>query len=288
MNRVFFVVLAKLKLKFAKHLKKRQKNRIIRDNHKNKEITMPKFFVTSEDIHQEEIKITGKDVNHIKNVLRKKIGEELTICNQDLSTDYLCKIIGMQEDSIQCHIIKQLETNSEANIKVSIFQGLPKADKMEWVIQKAVELGVYDITPIEMKRCVVKLTDKDKIKKLQRWQKIAEVAAKQSGRNRIPSINKIESIKNICNLCSDYDIVIVAYENEKENKLKYELQKLKHLPTEDFKIAVLIGPEGGIDASEIQCLKEKGAKIVTLGNRILRTETVALNVLSIIMYELEI
>ena len=249
---------------------------------------MPKFFVTSEDIHQEEIKIIGKDVNHIKNVLRKKIGEELTICNQDLSTDYLCKIIGMQEDSIQCHIIKQLETNSEANIKVSIFQGLPKADKMEWVIQKAVELGVYDITPIEMKRCVVKLTDKDKIKKLQRWQKIAEVAAKQSGRNRIPSINKIESIKNICNLCSDYDIVIVAYENEKENKLKYELQKLKHLPTEDFKIAVLIGPEGGIDASEIQWLKEKGAKIVTLGNRILRTETVALNVLSVIMYELEI
>ena len=249
---------------------------------------MPKFFVTSEDIHQEEIKITGKDVNHIKNVLRKKIGEELTICNQDLSTDYLCKIIRMQEDSIQCHIIKQLDTNSEANIKVSIFQGLPKADKMEWVIQKAVELGVYDITPIEMKRCVVKLTDKDKIKKLQRWQKIAEVAAKQSGRNRIPSINKIESIKNICNLCSDYDIVIVAYENEKENKLKYELQKLKHLPTEDFKIAVLIGPEGGIDASEIQLLKEKGAKIVTLGNRILRTETVALNVLSIIMYELEI
>ena len=249
---------------------------------------MPKFFVTSEDIHQEEIKITGKDVNHIKNVLRKKIGEELTICNQDLSTDYLCKIIRMQEDSIQCHIIKQLDTNSEANIKVSIFQGLPKADKMEWVIQKAVELGVYDITPIEMKRCVVKLTDKDKIKKLQRWQKIAEVAAKQSGRNRIPSINKIESIKNICNLCSDYDIVIVAYENEKENKLKYELQKLKDLPTEDFKIAVLIGPEGGIDASEIQLLKEKEAKIVTLGNRILRTETVALNVLSIIMYELEI
>ena len=249
---------------------------------------MPKFFVTSEDIHQEEIKITGKDVNHIKNVLRKKIGEELTICNQDLSTDYLCNIIEMEEDSIQCHIIKQLETNSEANIKVSIFQGLPKADKMEWVIQKAVELGVYDITPIEMKRCVVKLTDKDKIKKLQRWQKIAEVAAKQSGRNRIPSINKIESIKNICNLCSDYDIVIVAYENEKENKLKYELQKLKHLPTEDFKIAVLIGPEGGIDASEIQLLKEKEAKIVTLGNRILSTETVALNVLSIIMYELEI
>ena len=162
---------------------------------------------------------------------------------------------------------------------------MPKADKMEWVIQKAVELGVFDITPIEMKRCVVKLADKDKMKKLQRWQKIAEVAAKQCGRNRIPTINNIQSIKNICNLCTEYDIVIVAYENEKQNKLKYELEKLDH--NKELKIAVLIGPEGGIDVSEIQQLKENGAKIVTLGNRILRTETVALHVLSVIMYELE-
>lgn len=248
---------------------------------------MSKFFVTSEDIHQEEIKIIGKDVNHIKNVLRKKIGEELTICNQDISTDYLCKITGMQEDRIQCHIIKQLETNSEANIKVSIFQGLPKADKMEWVIQKAVELGVYDITPIEMKRCVVKLTEKDKIRKLQRWQKIAEVAAKQSGRNRIPKINDLISIKNICHLCMEYDIVIVAYEKEEQNKLKYELQKVKEKKVSDLKIAILIGPEGGIDEQEIHMLKESGSKTVTLGNRILRTETVALNILSNIMYEFE-
>lgn len=246
---------------------------------------MSKFFVTSKSIKDNEIKIKGKDINHIKNVLRKKIGEELTICNQDDTINYLGKIIKIEEDFIQCKIVKELESNSESNIKVTILQGLPKADKMEWVIQKAVELGVFDITPIEMKRCVVKLADKDKMKKLQRWQKIAEVAAKQCGRNRIPTINNIQSIKNICNLCTEYDIVIVAYENEKQNKLKYELEKLDY--NKELKIAVLIGPEGGIDVSEIQQLKENGAKIVTLGNRILRTETVALHVLSVIMYELE-
>lgn len=248
---------------------------------------MPKFFVTDENINNNKIRIVGEDVNHIKNVLRKKMGDQLTICNADIANDYLCEIVELEEDEIKCNILERLETNSESNIKVTILQGLPKADKMELVIQKAVELGVYDITPVEMKRCVVKLTDKDKVKKLQRWQKIAEVAAKQSGRNRIPQINDMISVKNVCNLCTEYDIVIVAYENEKENKLKYELEKLKEKQINDLKIAVLIGPEGGIDKEEIDRLKESGSKIVTLGNRILRTETVALNILSIIMYEFE-
>ena len=248
---------------------------------------MPKFFVTNKCINNTEIIIKGEDINHIKNVLRKKIGDSITICNTDISTDYLCEIKKIEEDAIKCNILNKLENNTESNIKVTILQGLPKADKMELIIQKAVELGAYDITPLEMKRCVVKLTDKDKTKKLQRWQKIAEVASKQSGRNRIPKINEIKPIQNICNLCHEYDIVIVAYENEKENKLKYELEKLKIGQTQNPKIAVLVGPEGGIDDSEIKLLKENGAKIVTLGNRILRTETVALSVLSIIMYELE-
>lgn len=248
---------------------------------------MPKFFVKNNCIQNNEIQMIGEDINHIKNVLRKKIGDELTICNADISVDYLCKIAKIEEDRIQCDILEKLETNAESNVKVTILQGLPKADKMELVIQKAVELGVYDITPIEMKRCIVKLTDKDKTKKLQRWQKIAEVAAKQSGRNRIPKINDIESVKNICNLCTEYDIVIVAYENEKENKLKYELEKIKSKQTQNLKIAILIGPEGGIDKEEINLLKENGIKTVTLGNRILRTETVALSILSIIMYEFE-
>ena len=248
---------------------------------------MPKFFITNEAIKEEKIEIKNKDVNHIKNVLRKKQGDILTICNTDNLKNYLCKITKLDDEKIQLEIIQEIENNCESNIKVSIFQGLPKADKMELIIQKCVELGVYDITPVEMKRCIVKLNEKDKIKKIQRWQKISEVASKQCGRNMIPKINNIISIKNICQVCSNYDIVIVAYEEEKQNKIKEELKKLKNNQNSDIKIAVLIGPEGGIDLEEIENLKKQGAKIVTLGDRILRTETVALNILSIIMYEFE-
>ena len=205
---------------------------------------MTKFFISSQNINNNQIKITGEDVNHIKNVLRKKKGNQITVCNKDISTDYLCTISELNEDVIKCEIIEELKNDAEPKIQVSIFQGLPKADKMELIIQKAVELGAYDILPVEMERCVVKLNEKDKIKKLQRWQKIAEVASKQSGRNKIPQINPIISIKSICNSCVEYDIVIVAYENEKENKLKYELQELKKSKKDNLKIAILIGPEG--------------------------------------------
>ena len=191
----------------------------------------------------------------------------------------------MQEDSIQCHIIKQLDTNSEANIKVSIFQGLPKADKMEWVIQKAVELGVYDITPIEMKRCVVKLTDKDKIKKLQRWQKIAVSASKQSKRDKIPTIEQKVKLKEVVQKIGDYDVFLIAYEEETANSLKQELQKME--AKETYKIGILVGPEGGLEEKEVMELKEKGAKVVSLGKRILRTETAPIAMVSNILYELE-
>lgn len=183
--------------------------------------------------------------------------------------------------------MEEIASNVEPHIQVTIFQGLPKADKMEWVIQKSVELGVYDITPVEMKRCVVKLKEKDKIKKLQRWQKISEVAAKQSGRDRIPHINSVININTLCEKIKGYDLVLVAYENEKQNSLKEELKKIQKPKDAETKIAVIIGPEGGIDKEEIEIFKKYHAKVVTLGNRILRTETVALNVLSIIMYELD-
>ena len=248
---------------------------------------MPKFFITNKNIKESKIEILGKDVNHIKNVLRKQIGETISVCNIDTLEDYLCEITNLEEESILLKMVEKLESNSEPKTKISIFQGLPKADKMELIIQKSVELGVFDITPIEMKRCVVKLNEKDKIKKIERWQKISETASKQCGRNIIPKINNIISIKNICQICSKYDIVIVAYEGEKENRLKQELQKLKNKQRENLKIAIIIGPEGGIDKTEIEMLKSIGASIVTLGNRILRTETVALNMLSIIMYEFE-
>lgn len=248
---------------------------------------MPKFFIENKNITKNTITIQGKDVNHIKNVLRKKSGDQLEICNKTTQQDYICEIDKLEEEKITCKILKKTENNTESKIKVTIYQGLPKSDKMELVIQKSVELGVYEIAPVEMKRCVVKLNEKDKNKKLERWQKISEVASKQSGRSIIPKINHVIKISEICEKCSQYDKFIVAYENEEETTLKQELKDIKNEQDKEIKIGVLIGPEGGIDNTEIEYLQKNGAKIITLGKRILRTETVALNILSIIMYELD-
>ena len=225
-------------------------------------------------------------MNHIKNVLRCQKGEHIEICNSETSKNYLCEINKIEKEEIECNILENLRSNVETDIKVTIFQGLPKADKMEYIIQKSVELGAYDITPVEMKRCIVKLNEKDKEKKIQRWQKIAEVAAKQCKRDIIPKINNITNVKLICNIIQNYDIILVAYEKEKERTLKSELKKIKEYNQKN--IGIIIGPEGGLDEEDVKLLEESGAKVITLGNRILRTETVALNVLSNIMYELEI
>lgn len=251
---------------------------------------MPKFFVKEEQIKKDEIIIIGQDVNHIKKVLRAKIGDEIQICNNQNGENFLCKIQNIENENITCKIKQKIQKQVESNIEVTIFQGLPKADKMEYIIQKSVELGVYEITPVEMKRCVVKLNEKDKNKKIERWQKISEVAAKQCGRDMIPQINNIINIKNICNLIEKYDIVLVAYENEKENTLKQQINQLKNTikkQDETIQIGIIIGPEGGLEPKDVEELKQSGAQIITLGKRILRTETVALNMLSIIMYELE-
>lgn len=246
---------------------------------------MPRFFVKTNQIQDDTIKILGEDVNHIKNVLRKNVNSEIDICNQDNGKAYHCKIFNIKDDEILCNIIEEIK-KQENKIKVDIYQGLPKSDKMEFIIQKSVELGANSIIPVRMARCVVKIDKKDEKKKLERWNKISESAAKQCGRSYIPEVKPIIEIKDIKNLKDAYDEIIVAYENEKENYIKKELTKLKELKQE-LKIAILIGPEGGLDKNEVMLLKENSANIVTLGNRILRTETVALNMLSIIMYELE-
>ena len=235
------------------------------------------------EINNNKITIIDEDVKHIKNVLRKQIGDKIEVCNQDTGNSYKCEIEIIAENEIETKIIEE-QKNIQEKIKVDIYQGLPKSDKMELIIQKSVELGANSIIPVNMKRCVVKLEGKDEIKKNERWQKIAESAAKQCGRGFIPEVKHLINVKEICNWINEYDVIIVAYENEKENTLKTELKKLK---ATDLKIGIVIGPEGGFEESDIKLLKESGAKIVTLGDRILRTETVALNVLSIIMYEFE-
>ena len=249
---------------------------------------MPKFFVESKQIKDNKIIIIGEDVNHIKNVLRKAVKDKIEVCNRDDRKNYLAQIELLNKELIVCNIVKELEKNSESNVFINVFQGLPKFDKMEFIIQKSIELGASKITPVRMKRCVVKLTVKDEEKKIARWQKIAEVASKQCERNIVPEIEKIASIDDICNQVKLYDVVLVAYENEKENKLKYELEKLKNSSKRNLKIAIVIGPEGGLEQNDVDILTESGAKIITLGNRILRTETVALSMVSIINYELEV
>lgn len=248
---------------------------------------MPKFFVKNSQVNDNKIIIIGEDVNHIKNVLRKNIGDTLEICDKDNSKNYLVDIATIDKELIVCNIMQQLNNDTESNVFINVFQGLPKSDKMEFIIQKSIELGASKITPVAMKRCVVKLSAKDGEKKIARWQKISEVASKQCGRNIIPKIESVCSIEEVCNKIRDYDVTLVAYENEKDNKLKCELEKLKKSQKKDLKIALVIGPEGGIDSDEIEKLKTNGATIITLGKRILRTETASLNMISIINYELE-
>lgn len=245
---------------------------------------MNRFFGKSENIFSDYIIIDGADVNHIKNVLRMKIGEEVMVSGGN-NTDYQCRISEISDDEIRLSIVERLESDKELPARIHIFQGLPKSDKMELIIQKCVELGVYEIIPVSMKRCVVKLDDKKASSKIARWQAISESAAKQSGRSIIPCVRNVMSYKEALNYAFTMDYTIVPYElAEGMEATKAALANIK--PGMD--VAVFIGPEGGFDASEIAEAGEKGMVPISLGKRILRTETAGLAVMSIIMYHLEI
>ena len=248
---------------------------------------MGKFFIKDSQIFDNKISIIGDDVNHIKNVLRYNISDSIIVCDEN-GKNYDCEIKDINKDSIICQIISEIESNVESPIKISIFQGIPKFDKMELIIQKCVELGAYDFYPATMKRCIVKLDQNLINKKIDRWQKISEVASKQSGRDIIPKVYNPISIEEVINKIDDYDLFIIPYEKENKISLKDILKNIQYndIINGDLKIGILIGPEGGIDDSEINLLKNTNAKVVTLGKRILRTETVALSMISIIMYEL--
>lgn len=246
---------------------------------------MRKFFVKENQINNNVIEIVSEDVNHIKNVLRLDIGEKIKICDSDNKINYICEITQISKQNVICNILEKAQNEAEGNVELHIFQGLPKADKMELIIQKGTELGATKFIPVSFKRSIVKLSGKDELKKIDRWQKIAEVASKQSMRDMIPEVTTVMSVKELVKCIPEYDVFLLAYEMEKETYIK---SILKNLDKKDrYKIAVAIGPEGGIDEEEVRILKNAGAKVISLGNRILRTETVALQVSSIIMYELE-
>lgn len=245
---------------------------------------MYQFFVEPAQIQGNRIVITGKDVNHIKNVLRMKPGEEISVSNGIDGKDYRCGIEELLEDEIICSLRFVKEDGIELPSKVYLFQGLPKADKMELIIQKAVELGVYAVIPVSCKRAVVKLDEKKAKSKIVRWQQIAEAAAKQSKRSIIPEVKSVMSMKEAVAFARQCQVKLIPYElAEGMEKTKEIIDSLK--PGED--VAIFIGPEGGFEETEVQLAVENGIEPITLGKRILRTETAGMTVLSWIMYQLE-
>ena len=242
---------------------------------------MYKFFIENNQIDNNQIIISGNDKNHIANVLRMKKDEKILITNKDTSETYECKIISINKNDVVCSIIKKDESIKESNVKIDLYQGIPKSDKMEYIIQKSVELGVNRIFPVNMKNCIAKIKDEDK--KNNRWQKISEAAAKQCKRNIIPSIERSVNMDFLYENIKKYDLVIVAYENE-ENKTIKDVLKNKDVK----KIAIIVGPEGGLSEEEVLNQKNNGAKIASLGKRILRTETAPMAILSMIIYEYDL
>lgn len=244
---------------------------------------MHHFFIKPEQKNKEYAVITGSDVNHIKNVLRMTSGEKVLL-SDGTGQDFVSEIEEIQSEAIRLRILSEEAGSHELPAKLYLFQGLPKSDKMELIIQKAVELGVYEIIPLQTKRAVVRLDEKKEQNKLKRWRQIAESAAKQSKRSIIPNITQVKTLKEALAYAADFDYNVIPYEcavNMKETR-EY-IRKCKN----GRSIGIFIGPEGGFEETEVLLAKEQGAFPVTLGKRILRTETAGIAVLSVLMFELE-
>lgn len=236
---------------------------------------MSKFFIPKENIASDSLIITGEDVKHISKVLRMGEGNEITCCDGQ-GNDYKARIASVGTE-IRCEIIEKQKCDTEPNIHVILIQGVPKASKMDYIIQKTTELGICEIYPCELSRCVSKIEGD---KKIARWQKISEEAAKQSGRGIVPEIHNPINITKAVEILKSCDVAFVPYECAEEKFLKQLLTSFKNPKT----VAFMIGPEGGFDKSEIE--KLDGIPAVSLGKRILRTETAGEAVLSMVMYEL--
>lgn len=245
---------------------------------------MYQFFVSPGQIDGHVVTITGADVNHIKNVLRMKPGEEIAVSNGVDNREYRCAIEELSEEAVRCRLLFVKEDGLELSAKVYLFQGLPKADKMELILQKAVELGVYEVIPVATRRAVVKLEPKKAASKIARWNAIAEAAAKQSKRRIIPRVTDCMSFKQAVEHAAALDVKLIPYElSEGMTETRRLIEGVKAGQS----VAVFIGPEGGFAEEEIALAKEAGVIPITLGKRILRTETAGITVLAWLMYKLE-
>jgi 16S rRNA (uracil1498-N3)-methyltransferase len=258
---------------------------------------MYQFFIADSQTGADHVVIEGSDVNHIKNVLRMKTGERIRVSTQ-AGKNYFCSISDISSETVVADIISEDTEGTELPCEIYLFQGLPKSDKMELIIQKAVELGASHIVPVAMKNCVAKLDEKKASSKVARWQEIAKSAAKQSKRSIIPDISMPVTYKQALDMAAGLDVILIAYENEcGMAEMREAIEGIK--PGD--KVALFVGPEGGFDPSEIALAAERfhinisadepgktaRAHIISLGRRILRTETAGLAALSIIMYSIE-
>lgn len=239
---------------------------------------MHRFFANKDQLMENEILITGKDVKHIKDVLRLNPKDKIEVAIEGYI--YICEIISLKKDKILTGIIEKYKGSNESPIHIVLYQGLAKGNKMDTIIQKCTEIGVKDFYPVALKRSVVKINDiKREQNKVERWNTIAEEAAKQSKRDILPKVNKILSFPEMIEVLKGEKNIVVPYEEEKNNFIKGNLK------LDGNKIHLIIGPEGGFEAEEIEALKAIGANIVTLGPRILRTETAGAVAATILLYE---
>ena len=244
---------------------------------------MSQFFVTPDQVEKPYIYITGPDVNHMKNVLRMRMGERTEISDGG-NRRYACQVESYEEDRAVLRILEEKEADTELPSEIWLFQGLPKGDKMEWIVQKSVELGVSHIVPLAARRCVVRLDEKKAEKKTARWNSISESAAKQAGRSRIPEVHPVMGWEEALNIAKALDVALIPYE------LAEGMQESRSLISQicpGQSVGIFIGPEGGFEKEEVERACAAGAKAVTLGRRILRTETAGLTVLSVLMFQLE-
>ncbi len=245
---------------------------------------MHRFFVEEPAMGADSITITGGDVNHIKNVLRMSVGDKICVINGQNNKEYYCEITALGNDAVDTRICEIRESDQELGNEIVLFQGLPKSEKMELISQKAVELGVHTIVPVSTDRTVVKLDAKKEANKRKRWMSISESAAKQSGRLRIPEVTQVVSFQEALEMAGTMDVRLFPYElaegMEKTREIMSSIQ-----PGQS--VAVFIGPEGGFESSEIEKAMETGVQPVTLGKRILRTETAGLVTLAMLVYNLE-
>ena len=238
---------------------------------------MTRFFVSEQEMQPNFIVLTGENANHAK-VLRLKLGEQLTVCNGK-GDECLCTISDVSANQISLVVNSRQKSSTEAVVKVRVYISFPKSDKLEHVIQKATELGAYEIIAFPSARCVSKPNESSISKKLERWNKIAQSAAEQSGRGCVPSVSVLPSFAAALKQAVESDISILFYENEHATTLRMALEE-KQFKT----ISILTGPEGGLEEREVALAKESGMRICTLGSRILRCETAPLCALSAIMY----